>query len=522
MANKKLFAGITAAVAVLGVVAAAGTSNSFINIMGVSADSYTLTMDATGDNSLANITARGSKVVTTGGNELAVSATGFSAHATAFGTLATGGTLDFVDMITGVQSITVNFDGELKVNFGFEAGNYVRTNQPLATATEYEFGGQAPNYIGLVATKDTTIESIEVDYSCSGVATPTPTMYTKLETWGIVGSFNGWSESNSKYILTPNTSNQDLTCIEYEVEVSLNKGDTFKFRKDKAWTVQAKKSNWSKAEGSAIALGQIGFVNDADDCDMICYYTGTYHFYWKGVNNKWDDKTKTGGSWVDASSTKPAEKPTTIYYDNTTTKWSKVYAYAYVGDTINNAGWPGVEMTTTEFDGIYSLTVDIGTYYWVIFNDGGTNEEPAAMLPSNTTTAYSNGNWVTIDSLTTEPDPDTMVTIYFKVTNSNWLSDNAATAIYLWGDGSLKNANFPGVRMTKVGTNNQLWKFDLDLTLGYKNVIFCRVNPTGALTNWGAQTKDLKLSDRGEHNMFTLTWSGWGSNNGGSWSTYAG
>jgi len=65
------------------------------------------------------------------------------------------------------------------------------------------------------------------------------------------------------------------------------------------------------------------------------------------------------------ASTKP------VFYDNTSTNWSKVYAFAWTGSTVN-AEWPGVEMTLYKgkvFNGLVSVGMEN-----IIFNNGGKGE----------------------------------------------------------------------------------------------------------------------------------------------------
>ncbi|MGN1126067.1 MAG: starch-binding protein [Ruminococcus sp.] len=66
-----------------------------------------------------------------------------------------------------------------------------------------------------------------------------------------------------------------------------------------------------------------------------------------------------------------------IYFDNSTLKWSEVYAYIYV-DGGENAPWPGIKMTYDPTTGYYKLVVPANLKYGkVIFSDGGSNRYPA-------------------------------------------------------------------------------------------------------------------------------------------------
>lgn len=79
-----------------------------------------------------------------------------------------------------------------------------------------------------------------------------------------------------------------------------------------------------------------------------------------------------------------------------------------------------------------------------------------------------------------------------------WAKDGAHTALYTWEEASIPTP-FPGPKMEKVAAN--LWRYDLSSVLA--SLIFVRVSPAGA--DWGAKTVDLKLSDRGSHNMYDIS-----------------
>ena len=117
-------------------------------------------------------------------------------------------------------------------------------------------------------------------------------------------------------------------------------------------------------------------------------------------------------------------------------------------------------------------------------------------------------------------------TIYCKMEHSWWTADGAAVAAYVWEKGNSennKNAAFPGERMTPVTGESGLWSIEIDDTKGYNTIIFVRVNGSGDVSNWGAQTEDLTLPTD-ENNLFTITTSTatWGNSGKcvGVWSVY--
>ena len=121
-----------------------------------------------------------------------------------------------------------------------------------------------------------------------------------------------------------------------------------------------------------------------------------------------------------------------------------------------------------------------------------------------------------------QPAKATSITVYAKMEHNWWTKDGAAIGIYCWGSGDPKVA-FPGERMTSVDSSQGLWSFEVD-TATYPNVIFTRVNGSGAVENWGAKTKNLTFPTDGK-NLFTITNSSetWGDPGcDGEWSTYGG
>jgi len=121
--------------------------------------------------------------------------------------------------------------------------------------------------------------------------------------------------------------------------------------------------------------------------------------------------------------------------------------------------------------------------------------------------------------------PSTIKTLYCKVAQDWWKDGNAAVGIYAF-KGEAKNAEFPGVRMTPVEGETDLWKAEIDTAL-YNTVIFTRFNPNDCNTenclNWGAQTEDLEIP--ADKDLYTITsataqWIGEGNKVTGEWSVY--
>lgn len=110
---------------------------------------------------------------------------------------------------------------------------------------------------------------------------------------------------------------------------------------------------------------------------------------------------------------------------------------------------------------------------------------------------------------------------FCKMSYSWWTVDGAAIALYAWSSSGGNNAAWPGVRMTAVNGDANVWYADIDPAL-YTNCIFVRVNPTGAVADWGAKTKDLTMV--ADKDLFTISSSSevWGNPGcDGTWSVYA-
>ncbi len=120
-----------------------------------------------------------------------------------------------------------------------------------------------------------------------------------------------------------------------------------------------------------------------------------------------------------------------------------------------------------------------------------------------------------------DPEPESTVkTIYCKCEQSWWKKDGAAVAAHYWKDGG-EGTTWPGVRMTAVDGETDLWKIDVDLAK-YEKIIFVRVNASGDIADWGAKSGDQTIPTD-DKNLFTITSTSevWG-NPGveGTWSKY--
>ena len=111
-------------------------------------------------------------------------------------------------------------------------------------------------------------------------------------------------------------------------------------------------------------------------------------------------------------------------------------------------------------------------------------------------------------------------TIYCKMAHDWWYADGAAVGAHYWTEGGA-GTKWPGVRMTPVTGESDLWSIDID-TDKYKKIIFTRVNGSGTIADYGAKTADLTIPTD-DKNLYTITSTSpvWGDPGvKGEWSTY--
>ena len=112
--------------------------------------------------------------------------------------------------------------------------------------------------------------------------------------------------------------------------------------------------------------------------------------------------------------------------------------------------------------------------------------------------------------------------IYCKMSHGWWKASDAAVGAHVWGTGG-DMTTWPGQRMSSVFGEADMWYVDVDLAM-YQNIIFTRVNGSGALEYWGAKTGDKLIPTDGK-NLFTISnesdcWEGSECTCNGTWSTY--
>lgn len=110
--------------------------------------------------------------------------------------------------------------------------------------------------------------------------------------------------------------------------------------------------------------------------------------------------------------------------------------------------------------------------------------------------------------------------IFCRMQYSWWTKDGAAIGIILDSGTATRMALVPG--------KTTVWYADVDLS-NHTTVKFRRINGSGTIANWGAETTAQNIADNGvgtTYNYFTIsnssdTWSGNGNYCTGSWSVYS-
>lgn len=116
---------------------------------------------------------------------------------------------------------------------------------------------------------------------------------------------------------------------------------------------------------------------------------------------QYKDKSDPYAEYLEDIEQDPAnDKPGYVYYDNSATKWDKVYAYWWGGMAVNSmtkelyyyADWPGFQMEQIEGTDIYRVAAPLGAQ-GIIFDSGVTDKEVAGGKDAYQTTdiPYSNG-----------------------------------------------------------------------------------------------------------------------------------
>lgn len=146
----------------------------------------------------------------------------------------------------------------------------------------------------------------------------------------------------------------------------------------------------------------------------------------------------------------------TVYYDNSLSKWTKVYIHYWGGNS--ETGWPGIQMKSGG-NNIFVAEVPLGSN--AVFNNGGNglqsvnvNDLEDGHIYKCTTT--SNNSPCTDEGIfegEVEIDPD-IYTIYYDNTYTQW----PEVYCHYWGS---SGTTWPGEEMTVVTGENNLYSISL-------------------------------------------------------------
>lgn len=154
-----------------------------------------------------------------------------------------------------------------------------------------------------------------------------------------------------------------------------------------------------------------------------------------------------------------------IFFDNSNAKWENVYIWAWNGDDNYTGGvWPGVKMTATSTENLYTWSVK-GDPTQVIFSNGdGTQTDDLAF--EGGATYNEKGKVIILNDYTVNLSTD-----------AGWANAYA----YTWTGGTEELGEWPGTPMTSTGPGT--WTITVKAENAPANIIF----NNGA----GDQTKDL-------------------------------
>lgn len=162
---------------------------------------------------------------------------------------------------------------------------------------------------------------------------------------------------------------------------------------------------------------------------------------------KTNDLTFVDGATYDMDGVVGAPKKTyTVYYDNSESKWSKVYVYTFNPELVG--GFPGIELTQNaeglyQWDYVSTEAPDVGG---IIFSMG-SNQGQTANLTYEVGATYDKNGIVGATKYTH--------TVYFDNTNG-W----ETVKVYGWGSmGGLTDA-WPGTTLSKNESGLYVWTFE--------------------------------------------------------------
>ena len=326
----------------------------------------------------------------------------------------------------------------------------------------------------------------------------------------LVGSFNSWNQSDSKYKLSQSGNEyviKNVTLSQY-AELKIKDGN-----------------NWYGYNNAKFANGTE--CESGSDSNIKFKAAGTYDFYYKPNSNN-DDKI-----WVEKSAQISDPKYSLGGYINQ----ADVNGY--------DANYDLAKQNDGTYKGTFSFTKNHESAQWIwVIDDTGAKwgvSSDQTLNPGSTITLTKNQTSGKVKAISTtgsnytfvfnpsngsltftsdgsgsddDDDDDTgdCKTLYLEPTTTHWNKDGARFAAYFYGGGPAET----WVDM-ESSTCNGLFKVAVPNS-AYTNVIFVRMNGSTTENNWSNkwnQTADLSIS--GSNNQYTIS----DVNGGGSWKASA-
>ena len=282
--------------------------------------------------------------------------------------------------VTGIQalkSLTVNFEGVVTVDYGFNTTHYYSVNHTLTSGVALDLSEALPTHFRLNGVGATTISSVVATYSCDPAVTGIRSTLT--QDWHMVGagSFLGehdgeWAPGAGPKLVVNPTNDTEV----FVADIELKAGDVFKFVKGVTWDVQTYYSSYKikTGNGSAFDLGKLTADSSEtqDNGNITVVEDGTYSFY-IGLDKSGNPAAFDGanaGTW--AGWTAPV-LPSTIktLYVKAPSWWLSDGAYCgihYWKPGGNGTTWPGERMTKVPgTSDTFMFEVDTANYVNCIF-----------------------------------------------------------------------------------------------------------------------------------------------------------
>ena len=346
---------------------------------------------------------------------------------------------------------------EFKINghnkwFGLASGSL-----SLGTWTTLSEDGAASNIIVAEGVYDIYFSESRSMVCVVNAGTQMPAMPEVVVTIGLVGSFQGWSET------TPIEMSYSGNNWVVAKGVELYKGDEFKFIDGKSWDV-----NYGAESAIRAEIGK-EYTLVANGQNISVIKNGKYDVYFNTESNAFKYECVESFDNISVNIT-----------INNKANWSPLYIYLeYNGSAITPAEGALVEGSSYAVSGEY-----IGETLACKFISG---DKVSAVYSVAVT---KNGATVTLE--------ENVVKLYYKLDDSNsqqyW---GSTTKIHVWNTNTSFDTTWPGNTMTNEG--NYTWSIIVPSELVGKTINFLVHNGNG----W--QSPDSKVTIKAEGNTVTST-----------------